>query len=72
MQVRAIWHPDFDHASDWMYFVWTTACPTDSSPVVVTIADAWSPNFEGYELDNNLAIEYLNLAAEDHMPYQYL
>ncbi|UKZ48031.1 hypothetical protein TrVGV298_002267 [Trichoderma virens] len=72
MQVRAIWHPGFVHASDWMYFMWTTACPTANSPVVATLADAWSPGFIGYEFDNNLAISYLNFAAADRMPHDYL
>ncbi len=72
MQVRAIWHPGFVHANDWMYFMWTTACPTASSAVVATLADAWSPGFIGYEFDNNLAISYLNFAEEDHMPHDYL
>jgi hypothetical protein len=40
MQVRAIWHDKFVHADDWMYFVWTTACPMAESPMVATIADA--------------------------------
>jgi hypothetical protein len=72
MQVRAIWHNKFVHADDWMYFIWTTACPGADSPMVATIADAWSPGFIGYEFDHLLASQYLDLAREDHMPHGYL
>ena len=72
MQVRAIWHQNFVHADDWMYFVWTEACPGKDSLMVATIADAWSPGFIGYEFDHLLASQYLDLARQDHMPHDYL
>jgi hypothetical protein len=72
MQVRAIWHKGFVHADDWMYFMWTVACPREESPVVATLADAWSPGFIGYEFDHLLATHYLDFAREDRMPHDYL
>ena len=71
-QVRAVFHTGYIHADDWMYFMWTEACPNDESPVIATLADAWSPGFIGYEFDRWEATAYVDFAREDQMPYHYL
>jgi hypothetical protein len=61
MQVRCIWHEKNIHASDWMYFTWTEACPGPDSPVAVSVADPWSPALVSYEFNQFAAITILIL-----------
>ena len=68
MQVRGVWHKGkTTHALDWMYFAWTSACPSPDSSLGITEADVWSPGLIGYEFDQSQAVEYLALARGDQV-----
>ena len=73
MQVRGVW-PGLKnvHALDWQYFTFTPACPNNTSPLSVEVADAWSPGAVGYEFNQFLAIEYLAIARAHRIPRNHL
>ena len=69
MRMRAIF-PGIKntHAADWMIFVFTPAIPKANSTLVVSLADAWSPMAVGFEFDQLLAIQYLDIARALQIP----
>lgn len=73
MQVRGVWPGEKNvHALDWQYFTFTPACPNNTSPLSVEVADAWSPGAVGYEFNQFAAIEYLAIARAHRIPKNHL